>query len=134
MMCQLRYWLAIAAAIYGLSAFAQDVESSPSGKIPFKTDATPLEANGPRVGWSILALLGAAGAVAFALRKKNLHISGRKESETHLKILDRSRLNPRTMLYVVTFGQKKLLIGQSGDQLVRLAETDNEQNKEPGDA
>lgn len=134
MMCSLRFWLAIAAAIYGFNAIAQDLPPSAAAQIPFKKEATPLETNGSRVGWSILGLLGVSAVIALVLRKKKLPLPGRKESETQVKIIDRTRLNPRTMLYVVNFGQKKLLIGQSGDQLVRLAEADAFQNQEHGDA
>lgn len=124
MMRVLRFWLAIAAAVYGLNAFAQDVTVSTPGRIPFKTEATPLETNGSRVGWSILGLLGAAGVAALVVRKKKLPLARRKASEDHIKVLDRTRLNQRTMLYVVQFGQKKLLIGQTGDQLAHLAEAE----------
>lgn len=134
MMRVLRIWLAIIAVIFGLNAFAQDATAPTNAGIPYKTEATPLETNGSRVGWSMLGLLGVAAFVVLILRKQKLPLPGRKETEGHLKVLDRTRLNPRTMLYVVNFGQKKLLIGQSGDQLVRLAEADAAQNQEHGDA
>lgn len=115
-------WLALVAACASACAFAQDAGTLSKSKIPYKTEATPLEEHGPRVGWALLAFLVASGGAMYVLRKKIPSLAGTTDNDNYLRILKRTRLNPRTTLYVIEFNQRKLLIGQVGDQLVRLAE------------
>ena len=132
MMRKISLWLAIAVACVVSCAFAQDVNLPPASKIPFKTEATPLEEHGPRVGWVLLAFLAVSGGAMYVLRKKIPSLASNADNDSHIKILKRTRLNPRTTLYVVEFNQRKLLIGQSGDQLVCLDAASTQSQSQDG--
>jgi flagellar biogenesis protein FliO len=121
----IRLIVAIVVVVYATTAFSQDSGVAPSSSnIPFKTDSTPFEEHGSRVGFGLLVFLVFSGAVIYVLRKKIPAIATLTEGDSHLKIIKRAKLNPRATLYVVEFNHRKLLIGQSGDQLVCLANTE----------
>lgn len=114
--------LALIGALWGSTAIAQE-SVRPSGSIPYKTDSTPIEEHGSRVGMAIVLLLVAGGGALYFIRKKIPPFITNTEEDRQLKIIKRAKLNPRTSLYVVEFNQRKLLISQSGDNVVCLADT-----------
>lgn len=123
--------LALAGAIWGSVALAQEAPAHTSNSsIPFKTDNTPIEEHGSRVGIAVLLLLAAGGGALYFIRKKIAPLVANSDMDPQLKIIKRTRLNPRTMLYVVEFNHRKLLISQSGDNIVCLSETDTDTEPE----
>lgn len=115
--------LALMGALWGSVALAQELPVRTPGTIPYKTDSTPIEEHGSRVGMAILLLLAAGGGAFYLIRKKIPPFITNTEEDRQLKIIKRAKLNPRTTLYVVEFNQRKLLISQSGDNVVCLADT-----------
>lgn len=117
-------WAVIAGTfLLGSNAVAQDL--SPS-KIPFKTTVTPIEEHGSKVGFGMLLFLVVSGGVFYFIRKKLPSLTPSVDRDIHLKVVKQVKLNPRSMLYVVEFNQRDLLIGQSGDQLVCLTDTNRQ--------
>ncbi|ROH85911.1 hypothetical protein ED236_09280 [Pseudomethylobacillus aquaticus] len=99
--------------------------ASPTGQsqIPFKQAPTPFESHGTRVSIVMLLLLGVAG-VLYVLIKKNPKFSTLIPARhgQRVQVVEKVRLNAKATLYVVTFDGEVLLIGQSGDRLVRLSD------------
>lgn len=116
------------------SAADAEERSVPTKPIPFKATDSPLETHGSRVGWVVIGFLLVAWGAAYYLKRKNpkaaLQLLGRTSEE--LKILDKVRLNHRSHLYVVEFDNRKLLVGQTGDTLVTLAESEAKAAEEGG--
>ncbi|MGY1490765.1 flagellar biosynthetic protein FliO [Methylobacillus pratensis] len=117
----------------GMAAGAEE-RAAPTKPIPFKTTDSPLQTHGSRVGWIIIGFLLVAWGAAYYLKRKNpkaaLQLLGRTSEE--LKILDKVRLNHRSHLYVVEFDNRKVLVGQTGDRLVTLAESEGKAAEEGG--
>ena len=93
--------------------------------IPFKTEPTPMEEYGPRVGLAILGLLVLTGGVLYYTRKhlpklQLASLTGISGTRKRLQVLERIRLNPRCSLYLVKLDQREILLGQCGDRLVKI--------------
>ncbi len=116
----------IAVALFIVACGVSQAETSaetPHTGIPFKNSPTPLEDSGPRVGGAIgLLLIVVAGGWYWA-RRKFPHLSQLKAFQPHskrLRVVEKLRLTPRTTVYLVELDSREILIGQSGDRIVRL--------------
>jgi len=88
--------------------------------IPYKIDATPIEEQGMRATAVLFLLLLATGLGLYALRKRVPRLAGIAPGGNRLRIIERTRLNPRCTLYLVQYDSRELLLAQCGDHLVRL--------------
>jgi flagellar biogenesis protein FliO len=121
-------WILITFAILMRPAFAYSAQGervAPQRPIPFKTEPTPIEEYGPRVGLAILALIALAGGGFYYVRKRfpKLQFFALKAitgTNRRLQVVERVRLNPRCSLYLVKLDQREILLGQCGDSLAKI--------------
>lgn len=105
----------------GLPA-AEETTPPPAAQrsIPYKTEPTPVEEQGVRTAFVLIGLLLATGLGLYAVRKRMPRIAGLDTAGSRMRIVGRSRLNPRCTLYLIRLDQRELLIAQCGDHLVQL--------------
>jgi flagellar biogenesis protein FliO len=118
-------WVSVFFALIARPAIALDVPSSvaPRAQIPFNVSATPLEQHGSHEILIIGLFLLIAACVIYVIRKKRSLFELPPARIKRLKIIERTRLNPKSTLYVVEFDQRTILIGQCADNLVCLVDT-----------
>lgn len=103
-------------------AGAEDTAPPPAVQrpIPYKTEPTPVEEQGTRTALVLVLLLLATGIGLYVVRKRMPGLVGLDAAGGRLRIIERTRLNPRCTVYLVQLDRRELLIAQCGDNLVQL--------------
>lgn len=103
-------------------SMAQEGTQTPPGTrpIPYRTDPTPIEEQGPRTALVFVLLMIAFGTGLYIVRKKFPSVTGLGQIGRRLKVAERIRLNPRTTLYLIELDSRELLVIQSGDRVLQL--------------
>lgn len=94
--------------------------SAPQRSIPYKMEPTPVEEQGTRAALVLLLLLLVAGVGLYVVRRRVPGLVGLAADGGRMRIIERTRLNPRCTLYLVRLDHRELLIAQCGDNLVQF--------------
>lgn len=94
--------------------------------IPFRTEPTPVETHGVRVGIALIAVAAIAAIGLYFLRRRLHRITGESPDVECPKVLSIRRVDNRMSTYVIQFEGKKYLVARSGDQLINLSVTSTE--------
>lgn len=89
--------------------------------IPFKHENSTAGGDFSRIGLALILCLAVLAAVLYLLRRYLPGVIKPVSGCKRVQVLETQRLGPRSQVYVVAFGGRQYLIGQSEHGLVRLA-------------
>lgn len=106
---------------FSVSASAAET-SAPLSSIPFKRDPPMAASEGPRLilGFGFCAVL-LVGAIYLTRRRNGLLGKG-AAGKRLVKVMETSRLGPKSMLYVVEFEENRYLLAESANGVHCVAE------------
>lgn len=111
---------ALSTTSFAVEAVAERPLTTQTAGIPFKTDEPDGAELAFRIAAVLIVLLGGMAVVLYWLTRSRGKTFFPMKAGRRLQLADSLRLNPRTVLYVVRFDNRDILLAQAGDGVVLI--------------